>query len=132
MACLDRDSNNVKAYENGSFRDRPLGKGIYHAMPMIALKRTAQRYEYGQTKYGKSGAYKEGLPVSDSWNSAMRHLIEYMDGDNSEDHLAAVVWNCFCMMEMEVNKPEWQDIPARMKYKGRCKAYLGYTKGEFK
>lgn len=132
MDSLDRDSKNVRAYEGGSFRDRPLGKGLFHVMPMIALKRTAQRYEYGQVKYGKSEAYKDGLPVSDCWDSAMRHLLDYMDGDNSEDHLAACVWNCFAMMEMEVNNPKWQDIKKRKKFSGKCKEYLGYTKGDFK
>lgn len=132
MDSLDRASDNVVAYNGGSFRDRPLGKGLYHVMPMIALKRVAQRYEYGKVKYGKSDAYKDGLPVSDCWDSAMRHLIDYMSGDNSEDHLAACVWNCFAMMEMEVNNPKWQDIAARRKFKGHCSAYLGYTKGMFK
>lgn len=132
MESLTRDSKDVRAYEGGSVRHRPLGKGLYRAMPMVALRRLAQRYEYGAIKYGKSEGYKDGLPVSDCWDSAIRHLIEYMDGDNSEDHLAACVWNCFAMMEMEVNNPKWQDIEARKKFKGKCKEYLDYTKGEYK
>lgn len=113
---LDRDSENVRAYEGGSFRDRPPGKGLFSPMPMNALLRIAKRYEYGALKYGKSEAFKDGLPVKDCFDSAMRHLIQYMNGDNSEDHLAAVCWNAMAMMYMEEEKPQWQDIPSRKKF----------------
>lgn len=109
----------VKCYKNGSFREDTLGKGIYHAMPAEALKRVAQRYEYGQRKYGKAEAYKDGLPTSSCMDSAFRHLVAYMSGDNSEDHLAACVWNCFAIMEMEMNHPKWQDIRTRKRIRGK-------------
>lgn len=112
---LTRESETVKAFEGGSFRDRPAGKGLFSPMPMNALLRIAKRYEYGALKYGKSEAYKDGLPVSDCFNSAMRHLIQYMSGDNSEDHLAAACWNCMAMMYMEEENPQWQDVKSRKK-----------------
>ena len=112
---LKRDSEGVRAYEGGSYRDRRPGKGIYKEIPPIALKRLAARYEYGELKYGQAGEFKKGLPVSDCWDSAMRHLVEYMAGDNSEDHLAAVAWNVFAMMYMETPPmaKKWQDIKVR-------------------
>lgn len=128
---MDRDDKNVKAYEGGSFRENIPGKGIYAAMSSVALKRVARRYEYGELKYGKSEAYKDGLPVSNCFNSAMRHLVAYLDGDNSEDHLAACIWNCCCMMEMEVNKPKWQDLRNRRRFKKRdCIDYPMYIEEE--
>lgn len=129
---MDRLNEKCVAFEGGSFRENSLGKGIFHAIPSIAVTRVAQRYELGMVKYGRSDAYKDGMPTSRSFDSAMRHLWQYLEGDNSEDHLAAVVWNCFAMMEMEVNKPEWQDLPSRKRFKGKCRRYLGYTKGAIK
>lgn len=132
MGSLDRSSEGVVAYEGGSFRDRAAGKGLYKVIPPEALRRLARRYEYGAVKYGKSEAFKDGLPVSDCWDSAIRHLVDYMDGDNSEDHLAAVMWNCAAMMYMEMHKPDWQDIPARRKLRINKDSYMEYTKGVFK
>jgi hypothetical protein len=97
---------------------------------MNALTRVSRRYEYGAVKYGNAAAYKDGLPVSDCWDSAMRHLVAYMSGDNSEDHLAACIWNCMAMMYMEEKKPKWQDIPERRKFKDF--SYLNYTEGDIK
>lgn len=113
MERLDRDSKGTVSYKGGSFRDRTPGKGIYSPMPMNSLRRLAQRYEYGQLKYGKSDAYKDGLPVLDCMDSLLRHAVAYMDGDNSEDHMAAIAWNAFAVMFMEEENPKWQDIKSR-------------------
>lgn len=106
-------------HEDGGVRESATGKGSYKWMPMVALKRVSHRYEYGHLKYGVEDNYKKGLPTGDCWDSAMRHLIEYMDGDNSEDHLAAVVWNCNAIMEMEMHNPKYQTIPSRKKFRGK-------------
>lgn len=123
------NGEHITAYEGGGVRAEPIGKGYYQYMSMVGLKRLAQRYEYGARKYGASDNYKKGLPCSNCWNSAMRHLVAYMQGDNSEDHLAAVAWNVFAIMEMEVNNPQWQDIECRKRFKGKA---LDYSKGEIK
>lgn len=104
-------------YDNGAVRESRIGKGVYKYMPMKALMRLADRYEYGARKYGATDNFKKGLPASDCWDSAFRHLIKYMDGDNSEDHLAAAVWNIFTIIEMEHNNPKYQDIESRKRYK---------------
>ena len=132
MEALNRKLDSVVAYEGGSFRERSLGKGIYHAIPAVALKRIAQRYEYGEVKYGQSDAFMDGLPVSSCFDSAMRHLVAYLAGDNTEDHLAACIWNCCAMMYMEVEKPEWQDIEVRKSIDASELEYISYVKGEFK
>lgn len=106
----------VVRYEGGGIREDPVGKGMYQYMSMVGLKRLGLRYEYGHRKYGASDNYKAGLPTDKCWNSAFRHLIAYMSGDNSEDHLAACAWNCFAIMEIETNKPEFQTIESRKQY----------------
>ena len=128
---MDRLDDKCIAFEGGSFRENSLGKGLYSVIPPIAMTRVSQRYELGMVKYGKSDAFKDGMPTSRSFDSAMRHLWGYLAGDNSEDHLAAAVWNMFAIMEMEVNNPKWQDLPSRKKFRKQCKEYLGYTRGEY-
>lgn len=107
------DAEGVVTFEDGGVRQSAMGKGTYKFIPTIALKRLSHRYQYGEMKYGATDNFKKGLPTSDCWDSAMRHLVAYMDGDNSEDHLAAVAWNVFTIMEMEVNNTKWQDIESR-------------------
>lgn len=106
----------IEHFANGAIRERRDGKGMYKYMPPKALMRLADRYEYGARKYGASDNFKKGLSCEDCWDSAVRHLVKYLDGDNSEDHLAACVWNCFTIIEMEMNNPKYQDIASRKKY----------------
>lgn len=124
-------------YEGGGVRESAIGKGTYKYVPTVALKRLSHRYQYGEMKYGATDNFKKGLPVSNCWDSAMRHLVAYMDGDNTEDHLAAVAWNVFCIMEMEKNHPEMMDLESRIGKKStpeyyRDKALALLKKGKVK
>lgn len=110
---ITRQSDNARVFEGGSYRDRPLGKGIFVWMSQLALKRLAARYEYGQVKYGATNEWRKGMPVSEYIDSALRHINCYLLGDNKEDHLAAAAWNIFAAMETEERMPQWQDIPER-------------------
>lgn len=119
----------VVVQDGGGVREDPIGKGMYQHMSMVGLKRLGQRYEYGHRKYGASDNYKAGLPTDQCWNSAFRHLIAYLEGDNTEDHLAAAAWNCFAIMEIETNRPEFQTIKTRQQYSPEDLVYIG---GEIK
>lgn len=127
---VTRDSSEARTYEGGSYRHRPKGKGIYYVTPPCAMKRLAARYEYGADKYGQPEEFKKGLPVSDCMDSLLRHAFEYLDGDNSEDHMAAIAWNAFAIMHMEQPSMagKWQDLPQRRGK--RVNAYRTYSAGE--
>jgi hypothetical protein len=124
MEPLNRESTDVVAYKGGSFRDRPVGKGLFTCMPMNAITRLSKRYEYGKLKYGMAEAYKDGLPVTDCMDSMFRHLVSYLEGDNTEDHMAAVAWGAFAVMFMEEKRPKFQDVAGRK--------HLRATSGDFK
>lgn len=47
-------------------------------------------------------------------DSAIRHLMKYMDGWQDEDHLCAAATNLLMAMWTEEKHPEMQDIPARL------------------
>lgn len=129
MGSLNRTMDEVNAFEGGSFRQKDLGNGVFHCMPVSGIRRLSQRYELGTVKYENGDAYKDGLPTSQCFDHALKHLFEYLDGDNTEDHLAAAAWNILAIMEMEVRKPEWQNIKSRQGLP--CNEYLEYTKEDY-
>lgn len=76
----------------GGERESASGKGRFDLLPMCAIRRLAQHYENGAKKYATRN-WERGLPLSRFIDSAFRHLGDFMEGDRSEDHLAAILWN---------------------------------------
>ena len=108
------DSGNRKEYVGGALRDRPIGKGMFQLLPPKALKRWAIRCEVGHLKYGDGRNWESGMPIGEFINSALRHINQYLEGLNDEDHLAAALWNIGAAIQMEETHPEQQDIPTRI------------------
>lgn len=106
------DSGQRREFDSGAVRDMASGKGLMVVMPAAALLRLSKHYEHGADKYGRWN-YNRGIPVSSFMDSALRHIMKYLDGWDDEDHLAAAAFNILGAMEMEAHKPEMQDIPAR-------------------
>ena len=52
---------------------------------------------------------RKGMKHSVLYDSAMRHLMQDFQGDDSEDHLGAALWNIMCMIWNRDNKPEMDD-----------------------
>ncbi len=94
------DSGMRETFDTGSKRDTRAGKGRFDLIAPHALKRLAQHYENGAVKYGDRN-WEKGQPVSRYLDSAIRHLYDYLAGDRSEDHLAAVAWNAMAAIETE-------------------------------
>ncbi len=105
----------VNNYTGGGTREKSDHKPTFKYLPRNGMDRLGLRYRYGELKYGAGGNFLGGLPVSDCWDSSMRHLLAYQAGDNSEDHLAAVLWNVLCIMHTEEYRLEFQDFESRMK-----------------
>lgn len=61
-------------------------------MPWDIIQRLALHYEKGASKYDARN-WEKGLPLSNFFDSAMRHLIQWSLGNDDEDHLIAVIWN---------------------------------------
>lgn len=102
--------------ENGcemAVRDMHEGKGRFDLLPMCVLMRLARHYENGCLKYGDRN-WEKGIPCHSFADSAMRHLVKYMDGWKDEDHLIAAIWNLCGLAWTEEKRPELMDIPSRM------------------
>lgn len=107
-----KDSGERTTFSTGAQRDLSVGKGDMLSMPWAALLRLSKHYENGARKYRRWN-YTLGIPTSSFIDSAMRHLAKYVAGEDSEDHLAACVFNCLGAMLMEEDHPDMCDIPTR-------------------
>lgn len=94
------DSGTRREAITGAVRDAQVGKGRFDLLPFNAILRLAQHFENGSAKYGDNN-WRRGMPLSWFLDSAMRHLFKFMDGQQDEDHLAAAIWNCCCLLETE-------------------------------
>ena len=92
------DSGERSEFDTGAVRDAMRGKGMPSCIPTDALRAVAKRFEDGATKYGRDN-WRKGIPLSRYVDSLYRHLWAYMDGDTSEDHGGAIIWNAMCLVE---------------------------------
>ncbi len=60
----------------------------------------ADLLERGAVKYGERN-WELGQPTSRSFSSLLRHLMQWADGDDEEDHRAAVLFNMMSVIHVE-------------------------------
>ena len=108
-----KDSGNRRAFESGAVRDMQEGKGRMDLLPACAIIRLAKHFENGAKKYEERN-WEKGIPTHSFIDSAIRHLMKYLDGATDEDHLCAAAWNCMCCMWTEEKRPDLIDIPSRL------------------
>lgn len=97
--------------ENSAVRETTEGKGRPDLISPYALTRIAQHYENGAVKYADRN-WERGMNYSRYTASAFRHLIAWMKGDTTEDHLSACCWNMMAIMHhQELGETQWDDMP---------------------
>lgn len=94
-----KDSGERIKFNSGFTRDITKGKPRYDLIPHEMLTRVAELYARGADKYGESNwklADKNNSEEIDRFKaSAFRHFMQWVRGDEDEDHLSAVVFNLF-------------------------------------
>lgn len=55
----------------------------------------SKHFEEGAKKYGENN-WQKGIPVKCYIDSAVRHYLKYLRGDQDEPHGRAFVWNIMC------------------------------------
>ena len=65
----------------------------------------AKQFEDGAKKYGEDN-WQKGIPTSCYIDSAVRHYLKYLRGDNDEPHDRAFCWNILCCIWTCIHKPE--------------------------
>lgn len=106
-------SGEMTVFESGAVRDKKTGKGRCDLLPACVLLRLAKHYERGAERYGEYN-WQKGIPCHSFVDSALRHMLKYMDGWTDEDHLIAAIWNLCGLAWTEEKLPELMDIPERM------------------
>lgn len=97
--------------EGNAMREPTDGKGRPDLITPFGLTRLSKWYELGSKKYSDRN-WERGMPFSRYTASAFRHLIAWMKGDMSEDHLSACVWNLMAIMHhQELGETQWDDMP---------------------
>lgn len=94
---------NLEEYETGAKRGSKDGLGRYdlilagfpHALSRFAVHMEKNAHTHGDHNWRK------GLPVSNLVSSGIRHLIKYITGDRSEDHLAALCFFALALLETD-------------------------------
>ena len=89
----------------GSFTEK------YDMDPYTALLEVAKHFEDGAIKYGDRN-WERGIPVHCYIDSAVRHYLKFLRGDEDEPHNRAFMWNILCAMWTHKHHPGLIDIPA--------------------
>ena len=105
-----KDSGVREEFATGAVRDTQEGKGRYDLISPFALKRLAIVYQKGAQKYSNRN-WEAGMPHCRYYDSAIRHLGQWLMGDTDEDHLAHAMWNVAAIMHMQETHPELDDRP---------------------
>lgn len=70
----------------------------------------SKHYEEGAEKYGERN-WEKGIPLHSFIDSAIRHLLKYIDNWEDEPHDRAFIWNILGAIWTMDNKPELIDLP---------------------
>lgn len=103
---VTKDSGAREDFEGGSRRDTQEGKPRFDLIPPTALVRLADLYARGADKYGEHN-WTLGQPVSRFIASGLRHFMQALMGDKTEDHWAAVLFNVLAIIHFE--DTDWND-----------------------
>ena len=109
----------MRNFETGAVRDSAEGKGRYDLAPWGAIHALAQHCERGAAHYGERNVDK-GIPQHSLLDSGIRHLSQYIQGDDEDHHLVAAAWNIMWALEQELKRPEMIDLPERGETAGKA------------
>ena len=92
MEWETKDSGERQQFSTGMVRDVQTDKPRYDLLDLPMLKRWAELMARGAKKYGENNWKKAGTEeeLNRFKASALRHMFQYMEGDVTEDHGAAV------------------------------------------
>ena len=92
---ITKDSGKRLNFKSGMVRDVEDDKPQYDLVYLPMLKRWAELMGRGAKKYGRNNwQLADGQDELDRFKgSALRHMIQYLEGDESEDHASAIFFN---------------------------------------
>ena len=94
-----------RQFISGAKRNNDNGKPKPLYLPFDVLMRVARHYEKGSSKFGNHN-WRKGIPSTEYFNSMTRHISQYWEGKQDEDHLSAIVFNAIGIM---LNEEKFKD-----------------------
>lgn len=94
-----RNKLSQEIFPSGAVRGKD-NTPTYTLIPACALRRLAKIYETGNIRY-PDNQWRKGIPVSNIVDHALEHLMKWLEGSRTEDHLAKVAWAMFSLMYYE-------------------------------
>lgn len=92
----DGDTDHLQnAVDLFSYKAFPMGVVTTKQRSANMFLEVAAHFEEGAKKYGENN-WRKGLPVNCYIDSAVRHYLKWLRGDNDERHDRAFVWNIIC------------------------------------
>ena len=76
------------------------------------LLEVAKHFEEGAVKYGDNN-WRKGIPVRVYIDSAIRHYLKFLRGDQDEPHDRAFCWNILCAIWTCKHKPDLNDYESK-------------------
>lgn len=113
-----KDSGHRQQFATGAVRDSAEDKPRPDLISPWADQREGAWMAKGAKKYSERN-WEKGIPISRCLASLRRHLMQYMQGDTSEDHMAAVRTNASFILHFEEMvklgqlPKELMDLPTR-------------------
>lgn len=107
-----KDSGARLDFVTGSRRDVEDGKPDWTLLPWVALGRVAEHLRKGAVKYGRHN-WSKGQSMGRAERSLGRHYVQYLQGDRSEDHLSAIVFNACLLLDHE-QRIARRELPASL------------------
>jgi hypothetical protein len=106
----DRDKADLKDanFATGAVRSADVDHLDFASAPLLGLLGVLRVAGCGGTKYGRLN-YMKGMPVHVTLNHVAVHLIKYLLGDRSEDHLSKVAWGAMVANQTAALQPELAD-----------------------
>lgn len=106
---VDDTIEEITVFSTGALRDTAIGKAPMDLLPWDLLPRLANWYGKGAEKYGRNN-WRLGQKKSHTFSSLIRHAVKYKLGQTDEDHLSAVIWNAFSLMNVDEYFKDNEDL----------------------
>ena len=94
------DSGERESFYTGAVRDTSGNKPRPDLISPFVLERIGSHMRRGADKYF-AWNWAKGMPSSRFYESLMRHLMKYAQGERDEDHLSAAAFNLFGLIHNE-------------------------------
>ena len=110
--CNELSNKTVEneVHETGAVRGTDHAGCFLHLIPPEALEAYGNAYAEGASKYGLHNWLK-GFKFGGLVNHAMHHLLQFIKGDESEDHLGHAMWNIGALIYFRKHRPDLNDLP---------------------